>query len=489
MMCLLIIFIYICDNKMQTSCKAPKCEFSKRWGKCVKPNPYSETLAWCKRNKIEHNKCKSIYDGDKELAKKEACNRYGEKVKQRKQKSASAKTVKGHVFLKDVYDTPPNKLNTDIKSFMQKRAATTISRFIKNTVLRRTETLKNRLNYYTSIQYHLKNVQYENCLVPKRFKDAEGNINDGFELDSTLKLIKRIGSRSAYGAVYQTASRNTILSVASKLMPANNKNKQEVILNTTTTFLVRRNLTRHFLISYKTFKCSKKLSSIVLPPVIRNHEYYISMNELAHGDLKQLCFQTKFLLNDELMINTAIQCFLAIHTFHMLNYSHNDCHWGNILYQVSKNTDGYFHYKIHDKDYYLKNCGYTFMLYDFGLAKNQKTTGHNRRLLEDYRLILQYFIKYSDGGILDFGDSVPHAVISNYMSSINHLLFDIIANKDSEVIGFEQYILPKLLKSPISGIFIENINGQNIINKTPFIIDDTISIRPINPFMSPLQSP
>lgn len=205
--------------------------------------------------------------------------------------------------------------------------------------------------------------------------------------------------------------------------------------------------------------------------------------------VKQLYSRTKFLLNNELMINAAIQCFLAIHTFHMLNYSHNDCHWGNILYQVSNNVDGYYHYKIHDKDYYLKNCGYTFMLYDFGLAKNQKKQGHNRRLIEDYRLVIQYFIKYSDGGILDFGDYVPDSLVSTYMSSINELIFDIIAKKDSEVVAFEQYILPKLLNAPVSSIFVENINGQNIINKTPYIIDKTISIRPINPFISPLQSP
>lgn len=85
---------------MQVSCKAPKCEFSKRWGKCVKPNPYSETLAWCKRNKIEHNKCKNMYNDDKELAKKEACNRHLEKLKQKKHKTAvPAKSVKSHVFL------------------------------------------------------------------------------------------------------------------------------------------------------------------------------------------------------------------------------------------------------------------------------------------------------------------------------------------------------------------------------------------------------
>lgn len=66
---------------MQENCKAPHCEYSQRWKKCVKPNAYNETLAWCKRNKINYSKCKQDYSQNKDEAHKLACNRYAENLK------------------------------------------------------------------------------------------------------------------------------------------------------------------------------------------------------------------------------------------------------------------------------------------------------------------------------------------------------------------------------------------------------------------------
>lgn len=383
----------------------------------------------------------------------------------------------------------PKQISPRLQTFIYKRAANTITRFIQNTVLRRSETLQNRINYYKSIQYYLKNVPFDNCLTPKVFKDTKGNVTNGFELDSTLKLIKQIGSKSVYGAVYQTAARSNILSVATKLMPANNRNKQEVILNTTTTQLVINKITRHFLISYKTFKCNVKSNNTTFPNIIRNQNYYISMNELAHGDLKQLCYNAMFLADDEIVCNIGIQCLLAIYTFHKLNYSHNDCHWGNFLYQKTKDSKGYYHYQIDGKNYYLKNCGYNMMIYDFGLSKIHKKPGHYRRTIEDYRLILNAFIKYTDGGIIDMG-SVPHSRISKYMNSINNLLIDVLVKNIPEDTAFNQYMIPTFLSSPISGLFVETIPANEIVvNKNPFYIDKNIYMPVTNPFTSPLQTP
>ncbi len=504
------------------SCKAPTCEYSNRWKKCTRPNAYNEALAWCKRNDIDHKKCKQDYNSVE--AKKQACNRYEERIKlaglgarrnPRKKlptppvhthtsmsisyktppeafsaspQPAKKSTSSSHVFLSDVYEIPPRQLTSPaVKTFMQNRAANKIITFIKNNVLQRSETLEKRINYYKSIQYYLRNVQYHNCLVPKQFTDKNGIINNGFEVDTILKLTKKIGTKSAYGVIYQTAARSNILSIATKLMPVNKKNKLEVILNTTVTHLLKNKISKHFLISYKTFKCNQTTNSILAPPIIRKKPYYITLNELAHGDLKTLCESPRFLGNDALMYNILIQCFLATYTFHQIGYSHNDCHWGNFLFQISKNTDGYFHYNINGKNLYLKNCGYNMMIYDFGLAQDKNNFLHIRRVLEDYRRVLQAFRKSRTGGWID-KQGYPSNRVSIYMERLNdHIINTILAYVTEERL-LNDVVLPYFLSCPIANIFVNNLPvGATVANRQPYVINkQNLRIPTMNPLSSPL---
>lgn len=496
------------------SCKAPTCEFSKRWKKCIRPNAYNEALAWCKRNDIDHKKCKQSYDSNE--AKKQACNRYEERIKlaglgarrRQKKKSSSSSyktppesltnpnpnksTSSSHVFLSDVYEISPRQLTSPtIKTFMQNRAANKIIAFIKNNVMQRTETLEKRINYYKSISYYLRNVQYHNCLVPKQFKDANGRVNDGFEVDTILKLTKRIGTKSVYGVIYQTAARSNILSIATKLMPINKKNKLEVMLNTTVTHLLINKITKHFLISYRTFKCTQKTNNILLPPIIRKKEYYITLNELAHGDLKTLCDSTQFLRNDALMFNVMMQCFLAIYTFHKIGYSHNDCHWGNFLFQISKNINGYFHYIINGQDIYLKNVGYNMMIYDFGLAQHSSSFSHIRRVLEDYRRVLQSFRKSRTGGWID-KPGYPSTTVSLYMEKLNDHIINMILAYANEDRFFADVLIPYFTSCPIPDVCVNSLPAGATIanaNRQAYVINSqNLHIPTMNPFSSPLSS-
>lgn len=45
---------------------------------------------------------------------------------------------------------------------------------------------------------------------------------------------------------------------------------------------------------------------------------------------------------------------------------HNDLHAGNVLVHKIK-PGGYFLYKINNKNYYVPNLGYVFLLWDFGM--------------------------------------------------------------------------------------------------------------------------
>ncbi len=479
---------------LMEKCKDPKCAFSSRWQKCVEPNPYIEAVAWCKRNKIDFKQCKRDYESA--TAKLVACKRYRERLLVQPvpqvplvplvPESSSLRNDNNddhHAFVNDVYvEELPG-----VTEFKKKIAAKKISTFLKNTVLKRAETLENRTKYYNSIQYYLKNVPYYNCIKPIKYVKNGVNYN-GFELDSTLKLTRQIGSKSKYGVVFQTATRNSILTLTSKLMPVNRCNKQEVILNTTVTTLIIRKLSRHFLMSYRVFKCMEKSTDMMMPIPIKNKEYYVNLNELAHGDLKMLCHNHEFLESDEYLYNVMMQCFIAIYTFHKIGYSHNDCHWGNFLYHLTKyTTNGYYHYEINGATFYMKNCNYNMMIYDYGFARSKKNKDHKTRCLSDYHRVIQAFRKSIYGGWISTY-TLPSHIVCVYMNKMNKIIEDAKRNNIEEDDLFMNHIIPHMMACPIQNIFVQNIPTSAIINNSPFIIENRLlgSTVAINPMSSEL---
>lgn len=76
------------------SCKVPKCHLLEKRNKCIKPNPYIEYIAWCKRNNIKHSICKDDY---KKLIIdiNDSCNKYKERIENKnKPKIKKSKVVK-----------------------------------------------------------------------------------------------------------------------------------------------------------------------------------------------------------------------------------------------------------------------------------------------------------------------------------------------------------------------------------------------------------
>ena len=58
---------------------------------------------------------------------------------------------------------------------------------------------------------------------------------------------------------------------------------------------------------------------------------------------------------------------MSIAILHSLGINHNDCHAGNFLYHKIK-PGGCFHYKINGVDFYIKNLGYLWVIWDFGIV-------------------------------------------------------------------------------------------------------------------------
>jgi hypothetical protein len=422
------------------NCKAPQCEYSKRWKKCVKPNAYIEALAWCKRNKIDHQKCKKDYNSEE--AKKEACKRYEE----RHNKVSSLKKT----------DDAANK----------------IKKFIKRRVVQRAETLQNRISYYNAVQYYLKDVKDNyRCLQPITIQ-SNGILLDGFEIEQTdIRLIRKIGSKSEYGVIYRTGGKNVLLSIASKLMPVNTTNTQEIHINTKVANLVLNNLSRHFLLSYKTFQCNQISKRPYLPPLLKKGQYFVALNELAHGDLQSLCTEQDFLSDNDTVFNVAIQVMFSVLTFHMTGYSHNDCHWGNFLYHRNKTVNGYYHYIVNGKNIYLKSCKYNMMIYDFGFARPDNIIGTYKKFFIDYVKGLMAFMRKSDKGWvssqhLDSGFSTYMKRIWNTIYKLDPLMM----NNEEQM--FESVILPLFKNSPYNNnILSDNVPSRQVINKKPFIIN------------------
>jgi len=348
--------------------------------------------------------------------------------------------------------------------------------FSKNTINK--YNFLNRIKYYKYIISKLKNINVLNCLENKTFKTLNGKTYHGYTLNNIVNLEKQMGSKSNYGVIYLTSVQNAIrrFPIASKLMIKNSENTIEIDINTIITDKILLNkLSKHFVYTYKTILCNN--FDVNVPDIIKNTKYYISLNELANGDLKELCNKKEFLSNDELVYNVFIQVILSICTFHNIGYSHGDCHWGNFLYHRNEDI-GYYHYKINNIDYYLKSCKYNIMIFDFGFAKKIKKLNITKKILKDYLRIINAFYnnKYENSWIKI--DNLPSNKLSNYSISLFKTIVDVLSN-DIKVLNYIDFInnivLPSLITIP-NNIFSKIKPTNNIINKKPFIISQELNM-------------
>jgi hypothetical protein len=369
-----------------------------------------------------------------------------------------------------------SNISKKIRELREKYAANKIQKFIMKKIIQRLETIDGRIRYYKYINEYLKNTPDYVCLKSKKYADKKGNINDGFELGNFLKLVKRIGTESAYGVIYKTVAKNVILTLATKIMPITKDNKYEIRLNQVATEIVKRKLSRHFLMSYKSYECNQPSVDPTIPSIVKNKNYLITLNELAHGDIKTLCTNQIFLTNNDIVANVALQCMFAVATFHSLDYTHNDCHWGNFLFHVNKSIDGWFEYIIYGETFYMKNCGYNIMIYDFGLINKMSTspTGMNR-ISGDYARIMHAFISKQDKGWLE---TYPQSydIMSKMMHNLQSSLMICMVRKydDEQII---KNIISFYLNKPILNRILTTTlpDGATILNKDhPFILTKDI---------------
>lgn len=498
-------------------CVPPKCFYSKKKDKCIKPNPYIETLAWCKRNNIKYQDCRRVYHDDKRKASALACERYRERLSYKpKAKSISAidsrrekislnQTMKAkslpksssqqRAFVRDLYDkktrsslkkqekqdlrlSNSSSISTArIEKAIRKLKAMRIKKFLQKHLLVKYFSLERRVKYYQYVRHFLRKMNTDACIKPKQFKNKTGSVLKGFTIDNIIDLERRIGTDSVYGVVYKTSVKNMLgrAPIAAKLMQKyDTGNKNEIEINRRISEnIIGKEVSRHFLFNYKTFECTNWLDNKDVPDIIKDEEYFVSLQELAHGDVATLCADRGFLENEELVLNVACQCLLSIATFHKMGLVHRDTHWGNLLYHIMDNKKGYYHYVINGKSYYLKNCGYNIMLCDFGLAtaySADKAYAAN----EDYRKILEAFQNNTVGAAkwVKFS-SAPNEKISKFIKGVISHIFRVQGPKNED--RYIEEFLVDFLNAPVRGILL-NVKPANdkILNSKPFIIDDSL---------------
>lgn len=377
-----------------------------------------------------------------------------------------------------------NKISSnDIISDSKSRGDNKVKNFLKMYVSNK-YNIDNRAQYYKYIYSKIAKVKQISCLKSKKFIKKK-KIYEGYTIDDIVNLQKQIGSNSKYGAIYITSIDKAVgkYPIASKLMEINRSNSVEKCLNEhITTKIMKKKLSRHFIFTYRTFICNNISSNV--PPIIKNLNYFVNLNELAHGDLKQLCKSKTYVEDDSLVYNVFIQVMLSIMSFQSIGYTHGDCHYGNFLYQ--RNIEqGYYFYKINDINYYLKSCKYTMLIFDFGFAKSiDKSNILTYKVIDDYMRIIHAF---ANKKILSKSWShYPNLPSDNVSQYTNHLLNKLnsiskalLTNKNKTNKNFNNLIndmiIPHLITAP-NNIFTKIKPRGKIINSKPFIIDETLHI-------------
>ena len=345
-------------------------------------------------------------------------------------------------------------------------AAHKIQKFIKDKIIINKNTLNNRINRYKILMKKLSLLKDGDCLEEKKF-----NTVNGYTIRNIINLEKQIGSESKTGSVYLTNIPNLIgvYPIATKVMNNNISNRREVeIMKNITNKIILNNFSRHFLMIYSSSLCSPEI------PILTSNLRYISVNELADGDLKMLMNNRSILEDNDLILNLLFQTYISIATFqNNIGYVHNDTHHGNFLFHYNnENIKGYYHYVFNEKDYYFKCCKYNIIICDFGMVKDIYYEHNILNIHRDYKRILYAFMKKGEGwGIYDdLPKNETKDIIDKILSEMNNLYIKSYKSPLGKHL-FSDIIENIFLKYTPKDMFITE-RPSKILNSVPFKINE-----------------
>ena len=310
-----------------------------------------------------------------------------------------------------------------------------------------------RIKNYNKVADFFKSIKKNQCLIA--LNKTESHTEYIFD-DNKIILKKRIGSNSNYGIIYLTITSLFTLLFASKLTPQTFRNNFEIKIAKYLSKKTIQDLNPHFLIIHNNFICLNNIEKDDIPSLIKYKEYNILVMELADGNLKEFL---RMIDDPNLIKNAYQQIFISILSFHYFTKGmyHSDCHYKNFLY-IKINKGGYFHYNIYGQDIYIENLGYIWLIWDFGLVKNDKE--EKKKRLQDYYKMTNSFLILSSSYTTKF--KLIHQEISNILNILYTFRY-IYSLSDKK---FFNYIIEKN-----KNIFSSTYNNLSfIINEKPYII-------------------
>jgi hypothetical protein len=385
--------------------------------------------------------------------------------------SSSKKSSSKSVFVEDY-------IKSSLANSLTTANANKISKFLKSKLIVDKYTLDNRVSYCNYIRKKLEKIKEDDCLDRKSYSHSEG-----YTVRNILNLEKKISSNNFGGEVYRTSVKNAVgvFPIASKIMNKSDDNLYEVkLMSDITRDIIRKKISKHFLIMYKSCLCEKKDYS-------KSIANLVSVNEIANGDINMLINNRDVIFNKELLYNILFQTFISIGTFHnLIAHIHSDCHGGNFLWHYN-NEKGYYHYIFNGKNLYLKACKYNIMIYDYGFSKKIKKN-NVKKIMDDYLLIIPAFLNedYENDKSLS-----PDSNVKNELNEIIGTLMKVYKTMGAEGSRsspkkiqkdiFSNIINEVFKKYQLNDMFITDFDSgeshksskrpRNIINKKPYYIN------------------
>jgi len=406
----------------------------------------------------------------------------------------------------------PIKLSLSINK--KKIAVNKIIKVLSPFVNRVSADVYARNRYLMMVKTEIKEILKKDNGCIKIYKiNSDGTVK--YRIGNNIILTKRIGSKSAYGEAYLSEFRDKskkLLKFVTKIYKFDKiKTPRELILLELLTNKVRMGLCPHFPITYGSVICNKirihekdnfiqsnpkekpiKQEMKYFPNIIKdmyidNHKMISLFNELANGDLKN--FFELYSSNTELLINSYVQVLLSIlFYYYHTDMTHNDCHWGNFLYHKIK-KGGYFHYKIFDKDYYVENLGFLWVIWDFdasreiGMVQTTIDITQMTSSVKDFAIISQFYFpnqkKIKEQLINGYNNIIWKELNDDnikFLNQLNNFLklyiqdaqkFEINFNWQ-KFINYVKYMLKYF--EDINWLLTELPKNAKIINKDPYVI-------------------
>jgi hypothetical protein len=376
------------------------------------------------------------------------------------------------------------------------KTAIKIQKLFKPFINRISVNIEDRIRYSLLLK-KLLNIQKNKNKCIKIYKIVDGK--PIYRIGNNIILKNRIGSDSAHAIVFLSSFRikpQKIFKYACKVVIINDKILKDLEIQKILTKAIVK--CPHFPILYGSLICdnnsydsfvksnSKDLSinnDVKLYPEIiekgkrENKSILITFNELANGDL-EMFLKNPNIKNSEIL-NTLGQMFMSIMFYHQeTKMIHDDLHWNNFLYHKIK-KGGYFYYKILGKDYYLKNIGYLWIIWDYENSIPFEINEINKKRLDIFKdyyySILYSFLPYkSKKSSYKLGwNKISHI---NNNEKINKIMQDIYKKIIKINVGYSienlKIVINVILNILLSyKILLPKIPKKSkIINEIPYII-------------------